>query len=228
MKKLFILFMFFAIPLSAQTILTQPTDQTVLVGQSATFNVTLASGTCRSLWLINGAGKFGSMANSISYVIPNTLLMQNGTTVQVQLFGCTAGNASLLSNKVRLTVSAVPLNINLAISGALTFEDGTAVFNGQIIIQQWNGTLWMPAGNVASDINGVLSGVFTINPNWADVDGNVEFQWSVAGLTGSTAVSLLQFQQGSTGIVVKLVLFKSPFLTKLAGVTKSSSIALIP
>jgi len=227
MKRLLFLLLF-AAPLSAQTIATQPADQTVLVGQSATFTVTLASGTCRSLWLINGVGKFGSMANSISYVIPNALQVQDGTTVQVQLFGCTAGPSSLLSNKVKFHVSAVPLNINLAVSGALTFEDGTAVFNGQIIIQQWNGTLWMPAGNVASDINGVLSGVFTVNPNWADVDGNVEFQWSVAGLSGSTAVSLLQFQQNSTGIIVKLVLFKSPFLTKLVGVTKSSSIALVP
>ncbi len=236
MKRILaVLILFFAIPLSAQTIAQQPTDQTVLVGQSATFTVTLSSGTCRSFWLINGSGHYGALANSISYVIANTVLAQNGTTVQVQLYGCTAGPASLISNVVKLFVNDVPLNINLTVSGSMTFEDSTAVYNGAITVQQWNGTFWMPAGNVASDASGVLSGTLTVNPNWVDASGNVEIEWSLPGATGTQTIAtgtqtipLAQFQQGSTGLVVKLILFKAVFLAKMLAVTKSSSIALTP
>jgi len=106
MKRLSILFLLCALPVFAQgpAITQQPVSQTVQAGNPASFTVTVSGGPCRSLWLINGAGHYGSFASTITYTFPSTTLAQSGTSVQVQLYGCAAGAISLLSNKVTLTV----------------------------------------------------------------------------------------------------------------------------
>ena len=82
---------------SAQTpaITTQPANQTVTVGQSATFTAVVSNGPCRSLWYINGQGYYGSFSSTISYTIPNTTLAMNGWTVAVNLYDCGSTGANL-------------------------------------------------------------------------------------------------------------------------------------
>jgi hypothetical protein len=75
-----------------------------------------------------------------------------------------------------------------------------------------------------------LTGTFTINPNYADANGNVSFQFSLPGLAnlGQQTMPLVKFQQGSTGFTIKEVLFKSLFLKSLLAVEKSTSVSLTP
>jgi hypothetical protein len=76
-------------------ITTQPANQTVTAGQTATFSVVISNGPCHSLWNINGAGHYGSLASTISYTIPNTTLAMNGWTVTVDLYGCGSTGVNL-------------------------------------------------------------------------------------------------------------------------------------
>jgi hypothetical protein len=118
MRKLFLsltLSIWFTLPLlcalvipsaRAQTIVTQPVSQTVQVGQWPTFTVIVSGGPCRSFWTINGAGYYGPYLSTISYTLPKATLAMNGWQVQVNLFGCSGGTASL--NTSTVTLSVVP------------------------------------------------------------------------------------------------------------------------
>ena len=87
----------------APTIATQPLNQTVTVGQTATFSVA-ASGTApfSYLWKKNGSTAPGS-ATSASYTTPATVLGDNGATFTVTVTN-SAGNVT--SNAATLTVNA--------------------------------------------------------------------------------------------------------------------------
>ena len=113
MRRL-LLFLLFALPVSAQTITTQPTSQTVLAPATASFTV-VASASCRSLWTVNGVEHFGSVGSVLTYTIPSTSPdYRTGTTVQVLLYSCTGSTAKLLSAKVTLTVNNLNVNLNVA------------------------------------------------------------------------------------------------------------------
>lgn len=94
----------FAFPLRAQTIATQLVSQTVQVGQSATFTVTVTGGPCNSLWIVNGVGHSGDTGSTISWVIPNAQPADNGTKISVMLYPCTGGPAVLITRPAILTV----------------------------------------------------------------------------------------------------------------------------
>jgi hypothetical protein len=133
-------------------------------------------------------------------------------------------------------LSPPPLPITLTINTAspnissLIFDDGTAVYVGAIIPQQLNGSSWISTGTVTCDADGLLTGTFTINPNYADSNGNVSFQFTLPGIAnlGLQTMPLAKFQQGSTGFTIKEVLFKSLFLKSLLAVEKSTSVSLTP
>src|SRR5207253_1999012 len=89
----------------APTITTQPVNQTVTAGQTATFTV-VASGTAplSYQWQKNGANIAG--ATSSSYTTPATAIADSGATFDVVVSN-SVGNAT--SNLATLTVSAAPL-----------------------------------------------------------------------------------------------------------------------
>lgn len=115
MKKL-LLALLFPLALFGQSITTQPTNQIVTVGQTATFMLTVSGGPCRSVFIVNGAGHYGPFASTISYSLPNVTLPMSGWKVQVELYGCTGGTAALNSNAVTLTVIPVVTLQSLAIA----------------------------------------------------------------------------------------------------------------
>ena len=92
----------------AQSITEQPASQTVEVGQTAVFSVGFSGGPCRSIWYTGAIGDhYGAYGSSpISFSIPNATSAMNGTTVQVNLYGCTGGSASVTSSVAGLTVAA--------------------------------------------------------------------------------------------------------------------------
>ena len=92
----------------AQTITQQPSSQTVNVGQTAVFSVGFSGGPCRSYWYTGAIGNhYGAYSSSpISFSIPNATSAMNGTTVEVNLYGCTGGSASVTSSIAGLTVGS--------------------------------------------------------------------------------------------------------------------------
>ena len=114
-----------------------------------------------------------------------------------------------------------PPVIDLNVSGSILFDDKTPVAPGASLnVQQSdNNGGFVNAGFVTSDSLGNLTGTFTINPKLVTSAGFVTFQFSVNGV-GATVVQTFQlkvFQQGSTGINLSLVLFKSVLLPKSFG-----------
>jgi hypothetical protein len=89
----------------APTITTQPTNQTVTAGQTATFSV-VATGTAplNYQWQKNGANIAG--ATSSSYTTPATTTADSGSTFKVVVTD-SAGSAT--SNSATLTVSPTPV-----------------------------------------------------------------------------------------------------------------------
>jgi hypothetical protein len=92
----------------AETMTQQPTSQTVELGQTAVFSVGFSGGLCRSYWYTGAIGNhYGAYGSSpISFSIPNATSAMNGTTVDVELYGCTGGSASVTSGIARLTVAS--------------------------------------------------------------------------------------------------------------------------
>jgi hypothetical protein len=216
-----------------QAITVQPTNETVTVGSSATFSVTVSGGPCSPFWTVNGVGHYGSKGSTVTYVIPLATIAESGTTLSVNLYGCTGGTASLQSNTVTLTVIPVPPTVSLTVTGQLVFDDSTAVYSGPVTISQWNGVTWVSAGSVASDTLGNLTGALSINTGLVDANGYVELEFILPGTSApiaqfSNTMAVDQFTQGSTGLTIQVVLFKGPMLAKLLAVTKSSSFALTP
>ena len=86
------------------SITSQPQDQTVTVGSSATFSVA-AGGTAPLLyqWQKNGANISG--ANSANYTTPATVAGDSGAEFQVQVMN---GSGTVTSNQAKLTVNPVP------------------------------------------------------------------------------------------------------------------------
>src|SRR5215472_20439 len=88
----------------APSITTQPTNQTVTAGQTATFNVTAAGSAPLSYqWQKNGANISG--ATSASYTTPATTSSDNGSTFRVVV---TNGAGTVNSNSATLTVNVPP------------------------------------------------------------------------------------------------------------------------
>lgn len=134
----------------APAITTQPTNQTVTVGQSATFTAVVSSGPCRSLWFINGQGYYGPFSSTISYTITNTTLAMNGWTVAVSLYDCGSMGANLGNSQTAIltvtsgaqqqkspaapTIATQPANQTVAVGQPATFSvaaNGTAPLSYQ-------------------------------------------------------------------------------------------------
>jgi hypothetical protein len=89
---------------TAPSITSQPQNQAVTIGESATFSVSAAGTAPLSYqWQKNGASISGATASS--YSTPATIAADNGSTFQVIV---TNGAGSVTSNQASLSVSAVP------------------------------------------------------------------------------------------------------------------------
>ena len=117
-------------PPVAPSITTQPMNQTVAAGQTATFSV-IASGTTplSYQWSKNTGSGYApiSGATSSSYTTPATTLGDNGTTFEVTV---TNTVSSVTSNPATLTVMNSTPSINFGAgftSTGLTFNGGAAI-----------------------------------------------------------------------------------------------------
>jgi beta-galactosidase len=101
---------------SLPTITAQPTNQTVTVGQTATFSVAASSsGTLSYQWSKNGSPIAG--ATSSSYTTPATTASDNGAQFNVTV---TDAAGSVISNSASLTVINAACNVDPGVPGTLT------------------------------------------------------------------------------------------------------------
>ena len=109
----------------APTITTQPSNQTVTSGQTATFSLA-ATGTPAPTyqWRKNGANISG--ATSASYTTPATTTADNGAQ-----FSCVVSNAAgnVTSNNATLTVNVAPPTITTQPVSVTVIEGQTATFS---------------------------------------------------------------------------------------------------
>ena len=169
---------------AAPSITTQPANQTVSAGQSATFRV-VATGTAplNFQWNRNGAAISG--ATSSSYTTPTTTSSDNGVQFSVVVSN-TAG--SVTSTAVSLTVNAAPVapsitsqpaNQTVTAGQTATFSvvaTGTAPLN-----YQWNRN--------GTAISGATSSSYTTSATTTS-DNGVQFTVVVSNTAGSVTSSV--------------------------------------
>ena len=176
--RLFALLLLAAVPASlrAQSITQQPQNQSVVAGQTATFTVTVGGGPCRSAWYVNGVLHYGAVASSFSYSIANVTAAQNGTTVQVELYGCTGGSAKLFSNKAVLTVTPPPPPLpTITTTIAVSYTDGTIppaqLVISKVVVNPDGTTITTAILQLVPDAAGNASGSFAFDPTlWYRAD----------------------------------------------------------
>ncbi len=204
-----------------QTISQAFVNQTVAVGQTATFTVTVTGGPCRSAWTIAGKFSWGLVASTFTYTTPPATAAMNGEKIYLDLFSCTGGTTELFSTGYLTVASDISLNV----TGTLKFDDATTVYIGAVSVQQMSGANWVPAGGINLDANGNFSGFLIVNPSLVDANGNIELKIGIANppVYVSQTFSLAQFQQGSTELTISWVLWK-----KAPTATKSEALTFTP
>ena len=205
-------------PPSAPQIVTPPTNQTVAVGQSATFSVT-ATGTAPLSYQWNKNGIAISGATSSSYSTPPTTTADNGALFNV-LVSDPKGNTA--STDATLTVTggsaapsivAQPVNQTVTAGQAATFSvtaSGTAPLS-----YQWNKN--------GTAISGATSAAYTTPPTTM-ADSGAQFNVVVSNASGSvtSSAATLTVNAGATAPTINT---QPTSQTVTAGQTASFSVA---
>jgi hypothetical protein len=193
----------------------------------ATGTLTPAAGDFVVAFCITGtcsdASEWGALTNYDDNLVAE-FTSANGTTLTPSF--ATTSNWVLTMVSLKPAPPAPPATINLGVSGSITLVSGAPVINpgGALVANQWNGTTWTALGVVTLNSTGTLSGQLGINPAYVDSSGNISFQFCVPGVINcvTETFQLVEFQQGSTGLVINAVIFPAVL------VPKSVSIALTP
>jgi hypothetical protein len=208
----------------APAFMTQPANQTVTAGQTATFSVVISNGPCRSFWNINGAGYYGSVGSTISYTIPNTTLAMNGWKVFVDLYGCGSTGANLGNSQTAIltvnpatsafTITAQPASQSVTLGQTATFSvtaTGTAPLNYQ----------WQKNGG---NISGATAASYT-TPATVAGDSGAKFDVVVSNTAGSQTSTMATLTVNA-GPVAPSITAQPANQTVTAGQTATFSVVI--
>lgn len=110
-----------------------------------------------------------------------------------------------------LTINSSSPNVSAA-----RFDDGTPILPNALthVVEFENGT-WVTIGDIASDASGNLSGSIVVDPTFTS-NGLVWLSLTFLGipLPGSEGMDPRTLQQGSTGVTLNIVVYKSVLLPK--------------
>ncbi len=171
---------------TAPSITTQPANQTVNVGQTATFSVT-ATGTAPLSYQWSKSGTNISGATSSSYTTPATTAADNASTFKVVV---TNSVGSVTSNAATLTVNAVgapsittqPANQTVTVGQTATFSvtaTGTAPLS-----YQWQSN----SGSGFAAISGATSSSYT-TPATTTANNGEQFEVVISNSLGNATSS---------------------------------------
>src|SRR5579863_9849930 len=171
---------------TAPSVTTQPANQTVVIGQAATFSV-VASGTVPLTyqWMENTGSGFNNIsgANSSSYTTPPAMSTDDGTVFEVLVTnadGSVASNSAMLTVTSPLppTITTQPANQSVIIGQTATFSvvaTGTAP-----LTYQWA----QNTGSGFNNISGATSSSYTTPPAMS-TDNGTAFEVVVSNAEGS-------------------------------------------
>jgi hypothetical protein len=138
------------------SIATQPTNQTVAVGQTATFFVTTSGAAPLSYqWEKNGTAISGAI--SASYTTPATTISDNGSPFAVVVSNSTG---SVTSNSATLTVNAAPIAITVNPNNATVTAGSTQQFVGIVTGTSNTAVIWTVSG---AQCIGAACGTISVN-----------------------------------------------------------------
>ena len=195
-------------PPSAQAplVTSNPLDQTVNVGQTATFSVT-ASGTAPLAYQWRRGGTAIAGATSSSYTTPATVAGDNNALFDVVVSN-TAGSVTSSSARltvvtptVTLTITQQPANVTVA-AGATASFTVAATCTGGTITYQWQR---LPQGGQFADIAGATSTTYTTPASQAsDNASQYRAVVSCAGQTQTSTAAVLTVTSPPTSSTVRL------------------------
>jgi hypothetical protein len=207
---------------SAQvTVITQqPQNQTAIVGQTATFTITISDPTCSVMWQRNGSNIVGA-TDLVSYTTPRVALADNGAKFGAAVYNCkTAANAhsntatlTVTTTAVVPTITAQPANQTVTAGKTSTFSvaaSGTAPLTYQ----------WQRNG---ANISGATSTSYTTLATTSS-DNGATFRAVVsnsAGRTTSNSASLTV----SSSVTVPSITTQPPSQKVSAGQAASFTVA---
>lgn len=164
--------------------------------------------------------------SNIALIKSYNAVVSNGTiTLELDATGSNIDGAKCSAIEI-LPITASPALVTLTVNpgSSALFDDGTAIMpNSTASVTELENGAWIPIGTVTSDASGSLTGSIKVSPSFVS-NGNVWLSLSMAGIPapGGQGVDPRMLQQGSTGVTLKLVVFKAVLLPK------SISLALTP
>ena len=161
---------------SPPVITTQPSNQTVLEGQPATFSIAATgTGPLSYQWQRNATNITG--ANSSTYILANTSTSDNGAK-----FRCVVTNlfSAATSSEATLTVNSLPV-ITAQPSNQTVLEGQSATFT---VAATGTGPLSYQWQRNATNITGANSSTYTL-PSAAKADDGAKFRCVVSNSFGS-------------------------------------------
>jgi len=165
----------------SSVITTQPQNQTAVVGQTATFTITISDPTCSVMWQRNGVN-IHSGVGLVSYTTPPVKLADNGAKFGAAVYNCkTAANAHSMTAKLTVnaaagapTISVQPANQTGTLGQTATFS---VVASGAAPLRhQWQKN--------NTNISGATSSSY-ITPATAVADSGSTFRVVVSNAAGS-------------------------------------------
>jgi hypothetical protein len=210
---------------SAPTITTQPANQTVAAGQTATFSVVATgAGTLTYQWSMNGTAITG--ATSATYTTPATTASNNGEQFAVTVTnsaGSVTSNAAVLTvtstQSSAPTITTQPANQTVAAGQTATFS----------VVATGTGTLTYQWSMNGTAITGATSATYTTPATAASTNGE-QFAVTVTNSAGSVTsnAAVLTVTTGTTPTPDFTLAVSAPSLTITAGSNGAETVTVTP